>query len=135
MKSSFSDKTTRIIGGQVAQSPIPWQAGLLVDNSLVCGATIIDEETVLTTTFCVYKDAFSNPPVPHNPASLKIEAGVVSSGDATAQLRGVSEIIVHPCHRKEEVTIDRYVPYSRDQNHWWEISAFCLLSFCQNERI
>ena len=40
MKSSL---TTRIIGGQVAPSPIPWQAGLLVDNSLVCGATIIDE--------------------------------------------------------------------------------------------
>ena len=74
----------------------------------VCGATIIDEETVLTTSFCVI-EPFSNPAVLLDKTLFEIEAGVVSSGDATAQLRGISEIIVHPCNRKANVSIDRYV--------------------------
>ena len=45
---------------------------------------------------------------------FEIEAGVVSHGDAAAQIKGISEIIVHPCNRKAEVTIDRYVLYSCD---------------------
>ena len=100
MKSSL---TTRIIGGQVAPLPIPWQAGLLVDDSLVCGATIIDEETVLTTTPCVYSNLFSTPPMLQDTASLKIEFGVVSHVDPPdpAKTRGISEIIVHPCARLE----------------------------------
>ena len=100
MKSSL---TTRIIGGQDAPLPIPWQAGLLFDNKLECSATIIDEETVLTTTPCVYSNLFSTPPVLQNTASLKIEAGVVSHGSSleTAQTIGISEIIVHPCARLE----------------------------------
>ena len=99
--------TSRIIGGQVAPSPIPWQAHLHYDNNYQCGATIIDEETVLTTSFCVI-DSFSSTQT-IDKTLLEIEAGVVSHGDATAQLRGISEIIVHPCNRMASVTIDRYV--------------------------
>ena len=105
MKSSL---TTRIIGGQVAPSPIPWQAGLLVDNSLGCSATIIDEETVLTTTFCVVAP-FSDPPKLLDTTLLQIEAGVVLHGDSSAQKIGISEIVVHPCSRSATVMIDRYV--------------------------
>ena len=100
--------TSRIIGGQVAPSPIPWQAHLHYDNNYQCGATIIDEETVLTTSFCVI-DAFSNPLELLDKALLEIEAGVVSHGDVRAQIRGISEIIIHPCNRRATVPIDRYV--------------------------
>ena len=99
----------------IALKGLCWQAHLHVNNVPACGATIIDEETVLTTAFCVIK-SFSNQEL-LDKTSLEIEAGVVSHGDAAAQIKGISEIIVHPCHRKEEVTIDRYVPYSCDQNH------------------
>ena len=74
----------------------------------VCGATIIDEETVLTTSFCVI-DPFSDPPELSDKTLFEIEAGIVSHGDATAQIRGISEIIIHPCNRRAKVTIDRYV--------------------------
>ena len=104
MKTSL---TTRIVGGQKATSPIPWQAHLHKDNSPVCGATIIDEETVLTSTFCVVA-SFSNFAL-FDKTKFEIEAGVVLHGDSDAQTSGISEIIVHPCNRRAEVTIDRYV--------------------------
>ena len=77
MKSSFSDKTTRIIGGQVAPSPIPWQAHLYVDNISRCAAVIIDEETVLTAALAIMENPKSTPPVLFDIASLKIEVGVL----------------------------------------------------------
>ena len=92
----------------IASKGLYWQAQLYLNNNPNCGATIIDEETVLTTGFCVIK-SFSNPPEVLSETLLEIEAGVVSHGDATAQLRGISEIIVHPCNRRASVTIDRYV--------------------------
>ena len=78
MKSSFSAKTTRIIGGQVAPSPIPWQAHLYVDNISRCAAVIIDEETVLTAALAIMENPKSTPPVLFDISSLKIEVGVVS---------------------------------------------------------
>ena len=95
--------SSRIIGGQVAESPIPWQTALYRDNSLYCGATIIDEETVLTTQLCVV-ESFSERNVTDK-TRLKIVAGIVKIsqslpiGDATAQITGISEIILHPCLR------------------------------------
>ena len=87
-----------------------WQAQLYLNNNPNCGATIIDEETVLTATFCVIR-SFSKPTELFDETLLEIEAGVVTLGDATGQIRGISKIIVHPCFRRAEVTIDRYVLY------------------------
>ena len=102
MKNSL---TSRIVGGQDAPSHIPWQAGLFFNSLgidyLVCGATIIDEETVLTTTGCVvdYGGSFLGGTV-LNKNRFKIIAGVVKRSDeATAQIKGISEIILHPCLR------------------------------------
>ena len=104
MKTSL---TTRIVGGQDAPSPIPWQAHLHYDSSPVCGATIIDEETVLTTSICVVK-SFSNPVELLDKALFQIEAGVVFHGDSNAQTKGVSEIIIHPCYRFAEKTFSAF---------------------------
>ena len=109
MKSSFSDKTTRIIGGQVAPSPIPWQAHLYVDNISRCAAVIIDEETVLTAALAIMENPKSTPPVLFDIASLKIEVGVVSQGDTTGQTRGISEIIIHPCARRNKEKLLRLI--------------------------
>ena len=104
MKTSL---TTRIVGGQDAPSPIPWQAHLHYNNSFFCGATIIDEETVLTTSICVVK-SFSSPAELLDKALFQIEAGVVFHGDSNAQTKGVSEIIIHPCYRRAKKNINRY---------------------------
>ena len=54
MKNALNAK---IIGGQSAPSPIPWQVYLQISfNSLGqsgrCGGTILDEETILSAAHC-----------------------------------------------------------------------------------
>ena len=44
------DVNSRIIGGSIAESPIPWQVRLY--GAYICGGTILDEYTILTATHC-----------------------------------------------------------------------------------
>jgi trypsin len=44
------DVNSRIVGGSIAESPIPWQVRLYGD--FICGGTILDEYTILTATHC-----------------------------------------------------------------------------------
>ena len=41
-----------IIGGQVAEAPIPWQVLILIYNKQFCGGTILDSKTILTAAHC-----------------------------------------------------------------------------------
>ena len=45
------DVNSRIVGGSIAESPIPWQVQVRTGNSL-CGGTILDEYTILTAAHC-----------------------------------------------------------------------------------
>ena len=42
----------RIVGGQPADSPIPWQVYLFVENMYSCGGTILDASTILSAAHC-----------------------------------------------------------------------------------
>ena len=42
----------RIVGGQPADSPIPWQVYLFVENLYSCGGTILDASTILSAAHC-----------------------------------------------------------------------------------
>ena len=43
----------RIVGGEAAPSPIPWQAAVLSSNgNQYCGATILDSHTLLCAAHC-----------------------------------------------------------------------------------
>ena len=44
-----------IVGGQVAPSPIQWQAAVQNGDSYHCGATILDSFTVLSAAHCFSK--------------------------------------------------------------------------------
>ena len=44
------DVNSRIFGGSIAESPIPWQVRLYGDY--ICGGTILDEYTILTAAHC-----------------------------------------------------------------------------------
>ena len=52
-----------IVGGQVAPSPIPWQAAIHHENSFICGASILDAFSLLSAAHCFYgknlNDSFS----------------------------------------------------------------------------
>ena len=43
---------SKIIGGSIAPSPIPWQVQMRRDSWGFCGGTILDEYTILTATHC-----------------------------------------------------------------------------------
>ena len=58
-----------IVGGQLAPSPIPWQAAIQRGDSFICGATILDAFSVLSAAHCFYGKIFSN--------GLSIRAGSI----------------------------------------------------------
>ena len=43
---------TKIVGGEEAQTMIPWQVALLSDNFQFCGGTILDSCTILSAAHC-----------------------------------------------------------------------------------
>merc|ERR1712062_806546 len=52
---SFMQSYDRIVGGQAASSPIPWQVSLRQCNSggcHYCGGTVLDSKTILTAAHC-----------------------------------------------------------------------------------
>ena len=50
---SFMTNADRIVGGNAAPSPIPWQAALLSSSGgQFCGATILDANTLLSAAHC-----------------------------------------------------------------------------------
>ena len=58
-----------IVGGQVAPSPIPWQAAIQQGNSFICGATILDAFSVLSAGHCFHGKNFTD--------GLSIRAGSI----------------------------------------------------------
>jgi len=52
MTSSTRFDTAEIVGGQDAPSPIPWQVSVQSFSSHFCGATILDESTLLCAAHC-----------------------------------------------------------------------------------
>ena len=44
----------RIVGGQDVPDPIPWQVSVLNNQIHFCGATILDERTLISAASCFY---------------------------------------------------------------------------------
>ena len=53
MTSSTRFDTAEIVGGQNAPSPIPWQVSVQTWSSHFCGATLLDESTLLCAAHCI----------------------------------------------------------------------------------
>jgi secreted trypsin-like serine protease len=91
---------TRIVGGHPAiEYSWPWQAEMCFMSasgtgacSLRCGATVIDENWVMSASHCV--DGYVN-----QPQRFKLKMGVYdyhSDNEPGEQIRTVSQIIMHP---------------------------------------
>jgi len=94
MKNALNVK---IIGGQFAPSPIPWQVHLHINfnslgESVVCGGTILDEETILSAAHCFnYKGATAFPMDGRD----FIEAGITSEGSSGQQKILMKTVKIH----------------------------------------
>ena len=83
---SFMTNADRIVGGQDAPSPIPWQVSIRTGSFHFCGATILDESTLLSAAHCFYESSASG---------KSIRAGSVEKGSGgqvshrTVKLRAV----------------------------------------------
>ena len=62
-----------IVGGQLAPSPIPWQAAIQHGESFICGATILDAFSVLSAAHCFYGKSYSG--------GLSIRAGSIEKSN------------------------------------------------------
>ena len=54
-------RNTRIINGENAISPIPWQVVILIEfnspnEKIICGGTILNEETILSAAHCFFSN-------------------------------------------------------------------------------
>jgi len=79
------DLTGRIVGGQDAQSPIPWQV-IIADYG--CGGTILDSKTILTAAHCRIR-----------PGDYSfIEAGITKEGNLGehGQKASIESVVNHP---------------------------------------
>ena len=84
--------TNKIVGGQTAPRPIPWQVSIRSHGSHFCGGTILDATTVLSAGHCFDGG---------NRNGLTILAGTVNRKDQSGQ---VSEYLL----KKTYNLIDSY---------------------------
>merc|ERR1712029_637464 len=73
----------RIVGGQDAPSPIPWQVSTRESYWHFCGATILDDSTLLSAAHCFHGESSSG---------KSIRAGSVDKGDG-GQVVNIAQII------------------------------------------
>ena len=106
---SFMTNADRIVGGQDAPSPIPWQVSVQTGYWHFCGATILDESTLLSAAHCFYESS----------AWYKsIRAGSVKegSGGQVRPRKSTIEIcfvhILYSC--KQKLILIIYTQYAQD---------------------
>ena len=101
MKTAIQQKSGlgRIIQGQTAPEPIPWQAHMRQGSpwsfSYFCGGTILDAKTILTAAHCYYGADLTA-------GNFFIAAGAVHVLDASAQTAFVESIILHESYNPGE---------------------------------
>merc|ERR1712156_1138736 len=76
----FMLNADRIVGGEDAPSPIPWQVAVLSGSFQFCGATILDESTLLCAAHCQVS------------TSDKIRAGSINRKSG-GQVRNIAQVM------------------------------------------
>ena len=83
--------SSRIVGGNNAPAPIPWQVHVHYKISgFSCGGTILDEETILSAAHCFYPLSDLSDPADY------IAAGIKREGSSAGQKVDIKEVIIHP---------------------------------------
>merc|ERR1711892_1165789 len=80
---SFMTNVDRIVGGEDAPSPIPWQVSIRTGSFHFCGATILDDSTLLSAAHCFYQSSAND---------KSIRAGSIKKGSG-GQVVNIAQII------------------------------------------
>ena len=67
-------KSIRIVGGQDAPEPIPWQVNVMFRHQPKCGGTILDHSTILTAGHCFLHNGI----IDTDPRNYTISVGTVA---------------------------------------------------------
>ena len=87
--------SSRIVGGNNAPAPIPWQVHIHYKRyGFACGGTILDEETILSAAHCMF---------PLSDPADYIAAGIKREGSSGGQNIDVKEVIIHPQYNESRV--------------------------------
>ena len=91
----------KVVGGENAPTPIPWQVHVHFkphrgcqprNGTCSCGGTILDETTILSAAHCFPLD----PPLPTS--NDYINAGIKDRASLDGQKISVKEVIIHPMY-------------------------------------
>ena len=94
-----SQSMNKIVGGEKAPTPIPWQVHVHItpynlcrprNGTCSCGGTILDETTILSAAHCFPLD----PPFPTS--TDYIQAGIKVRASLDGQKIFVKDVIIHP---------------------------------------
>ena len=64
---------SKIVGGENAPTPIPWQVSVQTNSFHLCGASILDSYTLLSAAHCFYPE--------NSVIGLKIRAGSIEKSN------------------------------------------------------
>ena len=108
MSSASRLDPAEIVGGQLAPSPIPWQAAIQRGNSFICGASILDAFSILSAAHCFYGKNLND--------SFSIRAGSIEKSNG-GQVRFLicnykpvlclSKCLLYVCHYNPHLIINR----------------------------
>ncbi|XP_004015160.1 haptoglobin isoform X2 [Ovis aries] len=91
------DQTQRIIGGSLdAKGSFPWQAKMVSHHNLISGATLINEQWLLTTAKNLYLGHTSDKKAKDITPTLRLYVG-------KNQLVEVEKVVLHPDHSKVDI--------------------------------
>merc|ERR1712087_507275 len=83
----------KIVGGEDANAPIPWQVSLQTNGQHFCGGTILDEYTVLSAAHCLGLNEH------HIKYGITVVTGTVNRQSASAQKNICEQSNLEPTKR------------------------------------
>ena len=78
---------SKIVGGEDAPLPIPWQVSVQSNNIHFCGATILDQVTLLSAASCFYGNTYVD--------GISIRAGSIHKSDGQVCLSVFFQFLKH----------------------------------------
>ena len=125
----------RISNGNDAEGPIPWQVAVYkrIEHWLIlgCGASIIDENTILTAAHCFEKEQGPNSKIMDAaPEKYFLILGLLKNSEAYTKTRyQIEKIVIHPKYNPKELENDIAILKTKKQIEFTStIQPICLPS-------